>query len=54
MGQLGVASVFSRDYPILMATILFSSILIIIGNLLADISYAYIDPRIARQSKRRK
>ena len=53
MGQLGVASVFSRDYPILMATILFSSILIIIGNLLADISYAYIDP-IARQSKRRK
>ena len=43
MGQLGVQSVFQRDYPILMATILFSSFLIILGNLLADISYAYAD-----------
>ena len=41
MGQLGVQAVFQRDYPILMATILFSSLLIIIGNLLADLSYAY-------------
>ncbi len=48
LGQLGVEAVFKRDYPILMATILFSSILIIIGNLLADISYAYADPRISK------
>ena len=46
MGQLGIASVFARDYPILMGTILFSSILIIIGNLLADIAYQFADPRI--------
>ena len=50
MGQLGVQAVFQRDYPILMATILFSSILIIIGNLLADLSYAYADPRISKKS----
>lgn len=46
MGQLGVQAVFARDYPILMGTLFFSSALIILGNLLADISYSLIDPRI--------
>ena len=50
MGQLGVQSVFQRDYPILMATILFSSILIILGNILADLCYTYIDPRILKKN----
>ena len=54
MGQLGVQAVFQRDYPILMATILFSSFLIIIGNLLADLSYAYADPRITTPSNGKK
>ena len=49
MGQLAIQSVFQRDYPILMAVILFSSILIIIGTLIADICYAYIDPRITQK-----
>ena len=48
MGQLGIAAVFSRDYPILMGTILFSSILIIAGNLLADLAYRLADPRIRK------
>ncbi len=48
LGQLGVQSVFQRDYPILMATVLLSSILIIVGNMLADIGYAYADPRISK------
>jgi len=46
MGQLGVAAVFSRDYPILMGLMLFSSILIVLGNLLADVCYMLVDPRI--------
>jgi peptide/nickel transport system permease protein len=46
MGQLGVNAVFARDYPVLMGSILFSSILIVIGNLAADISYGLIDPRV--------
>ena len=46
MGQLGVASVFSRDYPILMGMIVMSSVLIVLGNLMADIVYRYLDPRI--------
>lgn len=49
MGQLGVAAVFQRDYPILMATLLFSAILIIVGNLLADFAYAWVDPRIRKK-----
>ncbi len=48
MGQLGIASVFARDYPILMGTILFSAILIILGSLIADVAYAVVDPRIRR------
>ncbi len=51
MGQLGVQAVFQRDYPILMATILFSSVLIIIGNLCADLTYSYADPRISKKYK---
>ncbi len=51
MGQLGVQAVFQRDYPILMATIFFSSVLIIIGNVLADVSYAMADPRISSPRK---
>ena len=46
MGQLGIAAVFQRDYPILMGTVLFTSILILIGNRLADIAYRWVDPRI--------
>ena len=46
MGQLGIAAIFSRDYPILMGTIVMSSLLIIIGNLAADVLYRYADPRI--------
>ncbi len=48
MGQLGIAAVFARDYPVLMGTIVFSSILIIIGNLLADLAYTFVDPRIKK------
>ncbi|MBH38109.1 peptide permease [bacterium] len=51
MGQLAIQSVFQRDYPILMAVILLSSILIIIGTLIADICYAYIDPRITKKGQ---
>lgn len=46
MGRLYYASASRRDYPLLMAIIMISAALIIICNLLADIVYAYLDPRI--------
>ena len=48
MGRFGVQAIFSRDYPVIMGIILFSSALIIIGNLLADIAYFWADPRIRK------
>jgi len=51
MGQLGVTAVFQRDYPILMGVILFSSILILLGNRLADMTYRLVDPRIQRDTR---
>lgn len=46
MGRLFYRAVERRDYPILMGVIILSSIMIIISSLIADIVYAYMDPRI--------
>jgi peptide/nickel transport system permease protein len=46
MARLFYRAVERRDYPILMGVILVSSLAIIISNLIADIVYAYLDPRI--------
>jgi peptide/nickel transport system permease protein len=46
IGQLGIASISARDYPVLMGTTLIGSILVLLSNLLADVLYAVADPRI--------
>ena len=46
MGQLFVESVFSRDYPILMGVLMLTAVLVVIGNLVADLTYGLLDPRI--------
>ncbi|MDQ0340605.1 peptide/nickel transport system permease protein [Caldalkalibacillus uzonensis] len=46
IGQLFINSVVQRDYPVIMALTMFSAVLVVIGNLLADIFYAIVDPRI--------
>ncbi|MDQ3467071.1 MAG: ABC transporter permease, partial [Chloroflexota bacterium] len=46
MGTLAIASVLGRDYPVLMAINLISALMILLSNLLADVIYAVIDPRI--------
>ena len=46
MGRLGVQAIYSFDYPIIMAITMISSILLIIGNLISDILYGLVDPRI--------
>lgn len=46
LGYLGVTSVFSRDYPTVMGITLLSAILVVAGNLLADLAYGLVDPRI--------
>ena len=46
MGQLFYQSVMSRDYPLIMGSLVIGAVLTLFGNLLADISYALVDPRI--------
>lgn len=46
MGQLFYSSAMSRDYPTIMGILVMGAILTLIGNLIADISYAILDPRI--------
>jgi peptide/nickel transport system permease protein len=46
MGRLIVDSVFQRDYPLVMGSVVIASILFILGVLLSDILYALLDPRI--------
>ncbi|WP_442602721.1 ABC transporter permease [Paenibacillus sp. KN14-4R] len=46
MGSLGITSVFGLDYPVIMGITMLSSLLLIIGNMVADILYGVVDPRI--------
>ena len=46
MGRLVVSATFDRDYPVIIAVALFISVAILLVNLLIDLSYAYLDPRI--------
>lgn len=46
IGRLVVESVLRRDYPVIQAIILFIALLYMLINLLVDISYAWLDPRI--------
>jgi peptide/nickel transport system permease protein len=46
IGRLFYEAVMTRDYPLIMAEVVLGAVLTMIGNLVADISYAYADPRI--------
>jgi len=46
MGQLFYASVMARDYPTIMGVLVIGAVLTLVGNLIADVSYALADPRI--------
>lgn len=46
MGRLIVDSIFQRDYPLVMATSFIAAALVVLGNLIADVLYAVVDPRI--------
>jgi ABC-type dipeptide/oligopeptide/nickel transport system permease component len=46
MGQLLFTSITSRDYPVVQAITVVSAILVIIVNLVVDLSYSFLDPRV--------
>ena len=46
MGRLFLDSIGYSDYPVVMGLLMFSAILVILGNLIADVAIAIVDPRI--------
>ena len=46
MGQLMVQAVFERDYPVIMGNLVIVAVITLVANLLADIAYGVVDPRI--------
>jgi len=46
LGQLSYQAMLSRDYPLIQGTVLLIAVLVIAANLLVDVLYAYVDPRI--------
>lgn len=46
LGSKFITAITNRDYPLIMATTLFLAIIMVIANLLTDIAYKVIDPRI--------
>ncbi|MBB4907904.1 ABC transporter permease [Actinophytocola algeriensis] len=47
MGQLAIASFQGRDYPVIIGFALFFSIMVLLSNLIADLLYTLVDPRVS-------
>jgi peptide/nickel transport system permease protein len=48
VGKLSVDALFARDIPMLQATFIISVLAVLIANLIADLLYGYLDPRVRR------
>jgi peptide/nickel transport system permease protein len=46
IGRLSVDAVFSQDYAVIQAMVLIAAIMVVLSNLIVDISYGWLDPRI--------
>ena len=46
MGYLGYTSILQRDYPVALGILVISSVLLLVGNILSDMIYVCVDPRI--------
>jgi len=46
MGYLGYTSILQRDYPVALGILVVSSLLLLVGNIVSDMIYAVVDPRI--------
>lgn len=49
MGYLGYTSILQRDYPVALGILVISSMLMLIGNIISDVIYVLVDPRIRFQ-----
>ncbi len=49
IGRLAVDAINSRDVPLLQGSVIFATVLVILGNLIADCLYSVLDPRIRKE-----
>lgn len=47
-GHIAITALRTVDYPIIMATVFIGSLIVMVGNMLVDLAYPLLDPRIAR------
>lgn len=46
IGNWGLRAITSKDFPIIAATVLVASVLVVLGNMVVDILYSFLDPRV--------
>jgi peptide/nickel transport system permease protein len=46
VGRLVLSAIYQRDYPVVQGVILFIAVLFMVNNLIVDVIYAFVDPRI--------
>ena len=46
VGRLAVEALVARDFPMIRGTVIFMAVIFLVANLIVDISYGFIDPRI--------
>jgi ABC-type dipeptide/oligopeptide/nickel transport system permease component len=51
VGRLAVESILTRDYPMVQGVVLFAAVAVVTVNLLVDVAYALLDPRIRLEER---
>ena len=46
MGRLATTALFAKDYAVVQGVVMLVSIIVVVSNLIVDISYGYLDPRV--------
>jgi peptide/nickel transport system permease protein len=46
IGSLAIDSILNLDVPMIMGTVLFSALMVVVANILVDVAYIFIDPRL--------
>jgi peptide/nickel transport system permease protein len=52
IGRLVISSILNRDYPVVQATLMLVVLVFLITNIIVDLSYAYLDPRVKLERAR--
>jgi peptide/nickel transport system permease protein len=51
LGRLAVESILTRDYPVVQGVVLFAAVAVVLVNVLVDVAYAILDPRIRLEER---